>query len=59
MKLFNKIIFTGVISSFLILLSGCSPEIGSQAWCDDMKGKAKADMSMNEATDYAKNCLLK
>ncbi len=43
----------------LTLLSGCSPEVGSQAWCDQLKDKPKGDWTANEATDYAKHCLFK
>ncbi len=43
----------------LILLAGCSPEVGSQAWCDQLKDKPKGDWTANEATDYAKHCLFK
>jgi hypothetical protein len=41
------------------LLSACAPEVGSQAWCDDLKEKPKGDWSANEAKDYAKYCLFK
>jgi hypothetical protein len=43
----------------LTLLAGCSPEVGSQAWCDQLKDKPKGDWTANEATDYAKHCLFK
>lgn len=43
----------------LTLLSACSPEVGSQAWCDQLKDKPKGDWTANEATDYAKHCLFK
>ncbi|MEQ8334325.1 DUF3012 domain-containing protein [Nisaea sp.] len=39
-------------------LAGCSPEIGSDAWCADMKEKSKGDWTANEATDFAKHCLV-
>ena len=40
-------------------LSGCSPEVGSEAWCEQMKEKPKGDWSSNEAADFAQHCLLK
>jgi hypothetical protein len=43
----------------LVLLTGCSPEVGSKAWCENMENKAKGDWTASEAADYAKNCLLK
>ena len=38
--------------------SACSPEVGSKQWCEQMKEKPKGDWSTNEATAYAKHCLL-
>jgi len=40
-------------------LAGCAPEIGSDKWCANLKAKPKGDWSLNEATDYAKHCILK
>ena len=37
---------------------GCGPEVGSEAWCEDMKEKPKGDWTANEAADFAKHCLL-
>lgn len=39
-------------------LAACSPEVGSKEWCADMKKKDKGEWSANEATDFAKSCLL-
>jgi hypothetical protein len=41
----------------LVLLAGCAPEVGSEAWCKDMADKSKADWSANEAIDYASHCV--
>ena len=41
------------------LLTACKPEIGSKAWCENMQAKPKGDWTVNEATDYARHCLLK
>jgi len=38
---------------------GCSPEVGTPAWCESMDEKAKGDWSANEAADYAKNCIFR
>ena len=40
-------------------LIACSPELGSDKWCDQMKAKPKGDWTANEVADYAKHCLLK
>lgn len=44
--------------STIAILSACSPEVGSKEWCEDMKEKPKGDWSANEATDFAKHCVL-
>ncbi|GIU50456.1 DUF3012 domain-containing protein [Shewanella sp. KT0246] len=38
-------------------LTACAPEVGSEAWCKQMKEKPSGDWSSNEAADYAKHCL--
>lgn len=48
----------GAMFSVLTLV-GCTPEIGSEEWCDDMKEKPKGDWTANEAKDFTKYCLLK
>ncbi|MBF4427871.1 DUF3012 domain-containing protein, partial [Vibrio anguillarum] len=32
-------------------------QIGSDAWCEDMKDKPKGDWTANEAGDFAKHCI--
>lgn len=44
-----------VVSSLLI--SACSPDVGSEEWCAQLKEKPKGDWSANEAADYSKHCL--
>lgn len=38
-------------------LAGCSPEIGSEAWCKQLKEKPKGDWTVNEARDYTRHCI--
>ncbi|QSX33204.1 DUF3012 domain-containing protein [Shewanella avicenniae] len=40
-------------------LSACAPEVGSDAWCKQMKEKDSGDWTANEAKDYAKHCVFK
>jgi hypothetical protein len=42
-----------------VLVTACSPEVGSDEWCNDLKEKDKADWTANEAADFTKNCILK
>ncbi|MFB0952814.1 MAG: DUF3012 domain-containing protein [Rhodospirillales bacterium] len=39
-------------------LSAFSSEVGSKEWCADLEEKPKGDWSANEATDFAKHCIL-
>lgn len=41
-----------------LALSACSPEVGSEEWCNDLKEKPKGDWSANEAADFAQHCVL-
>ncbi len=52
----KRLVFILVVA---LQLLGCSVEIGSEAWCSDLKEKPKGEWSMNEVKDYAKHCLLK
>ena len=51
--------YSAVIGAVAVLLAACSPEVGSDEWCNDMKEKAKGDWTASEASDFAKNCVLK
>ncbi|NVJ49444.1 MAG: DUF3012 domain-containing protein [Gammaproteobacteria bacterium] len=42
----------------MLLLAGCSPEVGSDEWCEDMKEKPKGEWTANEIGDYTKYCVL-
>jgi len=44
---------------FLVAISGCAPEVGSDKWCTQLKAKPKADWSSNELADFTKNCVFK
>lgn len=58
----NKLVKTAAVFTLLIpmlALQGCSPEVGSDEWCADMKEKSQGDWTVNEAADFAKNCILK
>lgn len=45
------------ITSLLIFLSACAPEVGSEKWCAQMKEKPKGDWTVNEMSDYTKHCI--
>lgn len=49
------IIFMAVfVATFL---TACTPKVGSEDWCKQMSNKPSGDWTVNEASDYAKNCV--
>jgi hypothetical protein len=54
-----KIVNLFIVFCLIAMLSGCSPEVGSKEWCEDMREKPKGDWTANEAADYAKHCVLR
>lgn len=55
MKLrFRILLLLTTLSAF-----GCEPEVGSDAWCENVAGKPTGELTMNEVADFAKNCILK
>jgi hypothetical protein len=48
-----------ICAAMLTMLSACTPEVGSDAWCEAMADKPKGDWSANEATEFAKSCVFK
>ena len=54
-----KRMFFAVLFAFALgTVSACSPEVGSEEWCKELKEKPKGDWTANEAADFAKHCLL-
>ena len=43
---------------FSLGLVACSPEVGSDAWCEKMKEKDKAKWTAEDAANFAKHCIL-
>ncbi len=55
----NKILKAVIIFLFVLVLTACAPEVGSDAWCKDMAEKSKGDWTANEAAEFAKSCVFK
>ncbi|MEJ2767015.1 DUF3012 domain-containing protein [Photobacterium sp. MCCC 1A19761] len=54
---FQHALLTTALLFGVLLMQGCSPEVGSKEWCDEMKQQPKGDWTANEAKDYAKHCI--
>ncbi|ARU59089.1 MAG: DUF3012 domain-containing protein [Pseudomonadales bacterium] len=55
----NQKFMSAMCLSLVLGIAGCTPEVGSAGWCEDMKEKAKGDWTANEALEYSKSCLFK
>ncbi len=54
-----KLVYSFVLALAMLSLSACAPEVGSDAWCADLKEKPKSEWTANEAVDFAKHCVFK
>lgn len=57
----TKLLRFGILAFAVVAVAGlsaCSPEVGSKEWCTDLKEKPKGEWSANEASDFAKHCIL-
>ncbi|ROS05197.1 DUF3012 family protein [Sinobacterium caligoides] len=43
----------------LSFITACTPEVGSDKWCKSVEAKSKGEVTANEASDYAKHCLVR
>ena len=55
----NKILKAEITFLFVLVLTACAPQVGSDAWCEDMAEKSKGDWTSNEAAEFAKSCIFK
>ncbi|MGH8498988.1 MAG: DUF3012 domain-containing protein [Methylococcales bacterium] len=53
----NKFNPSIILAFSMLAAPGCTPEIGNKAWCELMDKKPKVDWSLNDASEYAKNCI--
>ncbi|MEH6910277.1 MAG: DUF3012 domain-containing protein [Oceanicoccus sp.] len=49
----------GLLITSIFLLTACSPKVGSEEWCTQLKEKPKGDWTTNEAGDFARHCIFK
>ena len=43
----------------MVILGGCTPEVGSDDWCKQMKEKEKKNWTFEETKNYTKHCIFK
>jgi len=54
----KKFIACIAVALFAGNLAACSPEVGSDEWCDGLKEKSKGEWTANEVTDFTKHCIM-
>ena len=47
-----------VVFTFAAFVFACSPEVGSDAWCDEMKEMDKGSWTADDAGNFAKHCIM-
>jgi hypothetical protein len=57
MQLLKPLIYSIALLGSFLLITACSPEVGSEDWCQMMKDKAKGDWTANEAADFTRFCI--
>jgi hypothetical protein len=55
----SRIAAAGFALAFSLGITGCSFQVGSDAWCEKMKERDKAKWSAEDAGNFAKHCILK
>ena len=48
-----------ILLTAVFLLSACSPTVGSEKWCQQLKEKAKGEWSANEAVEFTRSCIIR
>ncbi|WP_279147136.1 DUF3012 domain-containing protein [Photobacterium carnosum] len=48
-----------ILISTVFLLSACTPTVGSEKWCQQLKEKTKGEWSANEAVEFTQNCIIR
>ncbi len=54
----TRLSFALSVAALALALAACAPEVGSDRWCEAMGDKPKGDWTANDATAYAKHCVL-
>ena len=51
----KNLFLIAIASLFLV---ACTPEVGTEKWCEMMDDKPSGDWPVNEAKAYAKHCVM-
>jgi len=59
MTIISKVITGTIALVFLLSITACAPEVGSEQWCNNMEETPKGEWSMNDAGNFTKHCIMK
>jgi hypothetical protein len=54
----SRLALFGLATVLSLGLVACSPEVGSDAWCEKMKETDKGKWTAEDAGNFAKHCIL-
>ena len=55
----NRIAVLGFALVFSLGVAACSPEVGSDAWCEMIKERDKMKWTTEDAANFAKHCIFR
>jgi hypothetical protein len=58
MKQLKTLGLAATLATAALLVTACSPEVGSPEWCNELKEKPKGEWTANELADFTKHCIL-
>ena len=50
---------TIMVLATTVFLTACAPEVGSKAWCEDLKEKPKGDWTAKKAGEFTQSCVFR
>lgn len=52
---------SGILAILVVsfIFSACSPKVGSDEWCEEMKAKPKGEWTANELGDFTRHCVFR
>ena len=50
-------LYISILFTLVIFTQGCSPEVGTKGWCEDMEDTPKVEWTLTQSQDYAASCL--
>ncbi len=52
----ENILYASILFMLVIFIQGCSPEVGTKGWCEDMDDTPKSEWTLNQSQNYVASC---